>query len=465
MNYNAKSNDLSMVILGSGVSISQWITNLQSVLVQKHCLGHVFHNIPLIKPVFSPEEPTMTTENATTLKQLHTENEEKAVKWTEGEIVAKQKVVNMISKKIRPQNFINMTAKQIFDHVSNVREEGATTPRETAIRNSLSTRFTSTANNYCNEFMQNFLDVKIVAESMMPTPPAGSKDVQYNRGDLSVGYIEADQGVRREEPAQSGRRQIAFGKDEGRSDGQGKDVVTSADPEVLCTHCYHNKHKNKNCFKQHPELRRKFRGNGLAKAASGLKDEIGEDEDSDGHLDIGTMVRAGASLKTRLLYGTDVSHHFARCKDDFVEIKKLAKPFEFDQAVGNSTLTHRATCRLRIENLSLDLKNVLYSLNSVCDIVSAVKLMRNHGIVAARRNVILVQINDQGQDMPVAKLVNIIGVFVKGMAYSNSLGADLDYVKNKLASDANGSGGYFIFRTIRHIVWVCNTVSLNVSGS
>ncbi|KAI0991327.1 hypothetical protein K3495_g16860, partial [Podosphaera aphanis] len=94
----------------------------------------------------------------------------------------------MISKEIRPQNFVKMTAKQIFDHVSNVREEGATTPWETAVRNLLSTRFTSTANNYCNEFMQNFLDVNSAAESMMPTIPGSSKDTQRNIFEISPGF-------------------------------------------------------------------------------------------------------------------------------------------------------------------------------------------------------------------------------------------------------------------------------------
>ncbi|KAI0991540.1 hypothetical protein K3495_g16647, partial [Podosphaera aphanis] len=185
--------------------------------------------------------------------------------------------------------------------------------------------------------------------------------------------------------AQSGGGQVAFGKEKGRSNGKGKDGATSADPEALCTRCYHSKHKNKNCFKQHPELRRKFRENGSAKAASGLKDKVGEGEDydSDGQFDLGTIARAGASLKNRLLYDTGASHHFMRRRDDFLNIEKLAKPFEFDQAVGNSSLTHKGTCRLRIGNLSLDLRNALHSPKSACDIVSAVRLMRDHGIVAA----------------------------------------------------------------------------------
>ncbi|KAI1002651.1 hypothetical protein K3495_g5554 [Podosphaera aphanis] len=204
--------------------------------------------------------------------------------------------------------------------------------------------------------------------------------------------------------APSGGGQIAFGKEKGRGNGQANDVVTSAGPEALCIHCYHNKHKNKNYFRQHPELRKKYKENGSAKVVSDLKDEVGEDEDSNGNLDIGTIARAGAGLKPRLLFDTVASHHFVRCKDNFLEIRKLAKPFEFDQAVGNSMLKHMGTCRLRIGNLSLDLKKIMYSPSSACDIVSAVKLMRDHGIVAARRNEILAQINYEGHDIPEAKL-------------------------------------------------------------
>lgn len=81
--------------------------------------------------------------------------------------MAKQILVNMISKEIRPKNFLNMTARKIYDQVSNVREEDATTPWEIAVRNLLSTRFTSTAEVYRNEFKQNFLDMNSAAESIM----------------------------------------------------------------------------------------------------------------------------------------------------------------------------------------------------------------------------------------------------------------------------------------------------------
>ncbi|POS83815.1 hypothetical protein EPUL_006607, partial [Erysiphe pulchra] len=49
------------VILGPGNSPSNWIANLQSALVRRKCLGHVFHNIPgEIKPALRPTVPEKT---------------------------------------------------------------------------------------------------------------------------------------------------------------------------------------------------------------------------------------------------------------------------------------------------------------------------------------------------------------------------------------------------------------------
>ncbi|KAI0990905.1 hypothetical protein K3495_g17282, partial [Podosphaera aphanis] len=133
------------VILGPGVSLSTWIANLQSALVRRRCLGHVFHNIPGIKPAMrptAPEKGTLTdAEYSTKMKEF----ENDLISWTEGEIEARNILVNRITKDVCPQNFLNMTAKQLFDHVANAREEGATTPWETAVRKFLATKFTTTA--------------------------------------------------------------------------------------------------------------------------------------------------------------------------------------------------------------------------------------------------------------------------------------------------------------------------------
>ncbi|POS81984.1 hypothetical protein EPUL_006685, partial [Erysiphe pulchra] len=120
------------VILGPGISLSNWIASLQSSLVRRKCLGHVFHNIQGIKPVLRPIAPEKGDLNDAEYSIKTNEYEVLLASWIEGEIEARNILVNSITKDICPQNFLNMTAKQIFDHVANARGEGATTPWETA---------------------------------------------------------------------------------------------------------------------------------------------------------------------------------------------------------------------------------------------------------------------------------------------------------------------------------------------
>ncbi|KAF5188163.1 hypothetical protein FRX31_022250, partial [Thalictrum thalictroides] len=42
----------------------------------------------------------------------------------------------------------------------------------------------------------------------------------------------------------------------GRNKSKGKVMFDNEDPEAMCTQCKHQ-HKNKNCFKKHPELKKR----------------------------------------------------------------------------------------------------------------------------------------------------------------------------------------------------------------
>lgn len=130
-------------------------------------MGHVFHNITGFKPEIRPGIPEKGIRSNNEYISLIRSYEESMKKWIEGEIEARNVLVNRTSKEICPQNVLNMTAKQLYDHVTNVHEEGAMTPYETAVKNLFMTRFTSSAENYCNEFMQNYLDVNSAAKFMI----------------------------------------------------------------------------------------------------------------------------------------------------------------------------------------------------------------------------------------------------------------------------------------------------------
>lgn len=208
-----------------------------------------------------------------------------------------------------------------------------------------------------------------------------------------------------------GHAQAAVAPGNGKNNGS-RSRAGSDDPEALCRRC-RNKHRNKQCFRQHPELRRfAKKSKGKSKATFGNIDDNSSIEDSDSDCFALSAVARASSIKLKncLLYDTGASHHFMRNKSDFFSMKKLSKLFEFDQAVGNSKLSYQGSCRVKIGSLTLKLSNVLYSPNSSCDIISAVRLKEDHGIVPANRNENLIYTNTSGPDTPIARLRNLDGV-------------------------------------------------------
>lgn len=150
---------------------------------------------------------------------------------------------------------------------------------------------------------------------------------------------------------------------------------------------------------------------------SEVDDEISEESDTSCEgLNLSKVARISSAVKCKstFLYDTGASHDFARDIKDFVTIQKLSKPFRFDQAIGNSVLTQQGTIRAKIGALILDLTQTLYSPDSSCNIISAVRLKREHKIVAAVENKLLVKVSDNRPDIPIARLVDKDGVlFIK----------------------------------------------------
>ena len=453
----------SKVVLGHGVSLYKWIADLQSALVRRRCIGHVFHDINGIKPVRCPVMPDRGNSSPEEYARLIGQYEEDLQRFQEGEIEARSILAARIKREICPPNLMNMTAKQIYNHVLSVREEGANTPWETAVRELLVTRLTDTADSYCNIFMQHLLDANSAAEGM-PNPNAeGLKGDQSISFEISAGlagflFVLGTEGVSWLDTwrqtkiydvnnkyvsldiMMSTLRQVAKGHEGvggshaqtartagiSRSDTSGQ-AETGLDPDALCKKCRH-KHRNRHCYRQHPGLRKRIKRNkGKAKATLESKyDNSVASSDSD-NVALGAVARAASlRIKNRLLYDTGASHHFIRNKSDFLSIKKLSKPFEFDQAVGKTKLVHQGTCRLKLGNLSLNLIDALYSPESSCNIVSAVRLKEDHGIVAANRNEILVIANNNGPDKPIARLINSEGVlFVQELSEDELQSQDL----------------------------------------
>lgn len=153
-------------ILGNGCSLTSWSMALQAKLGRKNVLGHVFHDIPGIRPITAPVDPTITNpaaENYQDLLDLYLTNLER---WTLGEIEAKNIIIQRLTNTMRPNNYNNMTAKALFDTIAGTRTETATAPYAVALENLLYVRFVSTADEYTDRFLAVYQSVNNAADAM-----------------------------------------------------------------------------------------------------------------------------------------------------------------------------------------------------------------------------------------------------------------------------------------------------------
>lgn len=86
------------------------------------CLGHVIHNLDGMKAVHKPSKPDTEALTEEELDEAVEAHERAMEKWLEGDVNAVNILVLRTSEKIRPPNFLNTASKEIFDHVSQVRE-------------------------------------------------------------------------------------------------------------------------------------------------------------------------------------------------------------------------------------------------------------------------------------------------------------------------------------------------------
>lgn len=142
------------VILGPGVSFSEWETDVQAALAEKKRLAYVFHEIGM-RPIIRPTPPVKSPDTSDTEFKITLEEYQNQVdKWIEGDVEAKNILVCRMSMEVRPKNYRKYTAKQLYEHAAMTRQETAITPYEIAGRTFFSTSFT-TAEEYCDRFLQN----------------------------------------------------------------------------------------------------------------------------------------------------------------------------------------------------------------------------------------------------------------------------------------------------------------------
>lgn len=104
---------------------------------------------------------------------------------------------------------------------------------------------------------------------------------------------------------------------------------SNLDPEAYCKRCHH-RHKNKYCYRLHPELASKRDNRFGAYKGKGKQAVISYDHSSDSESDSEEVDIAASSRmnETDTLYDTGASHHFLPHKSYFREISQSMNSFK-----------------------------------------------------------------------------------------------------------------------------------------
>lgn len=104
------------------------------------------------------------------------------------------------------------------------------------------------------------------------------------------------------------------------------------------------------------------------------------------------MIAAPSRLIEKLtIYDTGASHQFVNDKSMFLSIKKTDKPFNFDQAVGSSSLDSSGMAVLTFRIFKFRLHDTFCSPSSTCNMVSAGRLERISNIFPNYDKMVLIK--------------------------------------------------------------------------
>ncbi|KAI1000131.1 hypothetical protein K3495_g8064 [Podosphaera aphanis] len=353
------SNDKGLPILDHSVSFVQWRSALQAKLARRNVLGHVFHDIPGLRPITMPEVPTITTPNAMNMDDLVTHYIEELEQWILLEIEAKNIIVARLNQSNCPQSVETMTAKQLYDNIAGTRQETATAPYLVALENFLQGNNAADNFNQHNPSDPNVYSIGAGLSSALFV--IGTKNVDWLNTWRETRVYSTDNQLAPLQTIMSSLRATAGNRAQPANSACAATgpAHRDVDPEANCTICRH-RHKNKECFIQHPELKRK---SGKHKRNKGKRAAAAEIEsDSEEEL---RVVAASARINENLtIYDTGASHHFVSQTKFLSDLKPCPKPFRFDQAIGAASLQQQGNAQLNFGSLTLQLHNALYEPHS-----------------------------------------------------------------------------------------------------
>ncbi|KAI0992945.1 hypothetical protein K3495_g15239, partial [Podosphaera aphanis] len=398
------SKNSGLIILGETDSFSRWDAALRARLAKRDLTGHVIHNDPDDDPVIRPNVPVRqpnTTDEA--WQEIWTKHRRAVLVWKNHETEARNIVLERLSEKLWPKDQVTLSAKALYDSAANTRRESASGNYIDAIREFHAVKLDSTIDAYIDRFQTAYQNVNTTAEAISATdatpidrsiPEAtaaafflvGTQHVPWlnswrdNRAiDSTDKPISLQSMMSTLRTVAANNHQTAHNFASAASAASAAPTSRTHDPEARCRKCLHL-HKNKHCFKQHPELATGEKGErwkegmrkkaekryqrdvkGKVKAVAGQDDESDyNSEEMNDYLDqlletnqrndagIAASASTSSSNKIPIIYDTGASHHFMPVKSMFSKIHKRSKPFRFDQAVGASSLTEQGTALIKL---------------------------------------------------------------------------------------------------------------------
>ncbi|KAI0995950.1 hypothetical protein K3495_g12232 [Podosphaera aphanis] len=144
----SKSN---VIILGENTdSYSRWDASLRARLAKRDLTGHVIHDDEDVDPVNKPAK----------------EHRREVLTWKNNETEARNIILERLSTKVWPRDYVRLSAKNLYDSVTKTRKESASKPYLEALRQFYNVRLNSTADHYCDVFLTAYQNDNTAAETL-----------------------------------------------------------------------------------------------------------------------------------------------------------------------------------------------------------------------------------------------------------------------------------------------------------
>ncbi|KAI0993160.1 hypothetical protein K3495_g15024 [Podosphaera aphanis] len=161
---------INRVVLKDGVSFANWRGDLRAELSRADVLGHIFHDIEGIDPEIEPTEPKFSkSEPVENFEKAKQEYKVRRRAWIRGEIEAQNIIIQRLDDSKKPHDYHRYTAKQLYEMIARSNQVTNLLPHSEAFDAFISTKFTTTAEEYCTTFLQNLQNVNNASESLSPS--------------------------------------------------------------------------------------------------------------------------------------------------------------------------------------------------------------------------------------------------------------------------------------------------------